>query len=508
MTGRTRLQRALTVAAAVTLTVVVSDALTFAATGSSLILGRINQANATTTIQNTGVGSALKLVTKAVTTPPLVVNGKGKVTNLYADRAATADNAAKLGGLTPAQIAATMKGPKGDTGAKGSNGVNGAQGPAGPSGPTFGRLMIGVNGIDPGSSVGSGNSIAIGLDGNPVMTYFDSQNLVVRIAKCSRIDCSNVVNAHTLFTTTSGFVTSSLTIGPDGNPTVALYVSATGDLVVDHCHDSTCTAGTTSTAVDSMGDVGGYPSITYGTDGFPVIAYYDATNGHPKVAHCVDAGCEGAANKVTIDQLSADNDGQYTSITIGTDGMPVLAYEKALAAFAGSRPVVAKCITITCSGATVVRTIGTAMWSGAYTSLAIGADGNPVVAYYDATTGHPALATCVDATCAGTPITAVLDPATLTGDGTSLVIGTDGNPIVAYPTAGVNQLRIAFCTTRTCTGTVTQRVVATGLPFQAQSSMTLGADGNPVIAFYSASTDGLQVAKVTHSSWTTKGWGH
>jgi hypothetical protein len=83
-----------------------TDAVTYAATGSSLVLGKINAANATTTIQNTGTTPALKLLTKSTATAPLVVNGKGKVTNLFADRAATADNSAKLGGEAPAQIVA------------------------------------------------------------------------------------------------------------------------------------------------------------------------------------------------------------------------------------------------------------------------------------------------------------------------------------------------------------------------------------------------------------------
>jgi hypothetical protein len=99
-----KLQRVLAVIGAGVLLFAASDAITYAATGSSLVLGVINHATSLTTIQNTGPGSALRLVTSSGATPPLVVNGKGKVANLYSDRAATADNATKLGGLTPAQV--------------------------------------------------------------------------------------------------------------------------------------------------------------------------------------------------------------------------------------------------------------------------------------------------------------------------------------------------------------------------------------------------------------------
>jgi hypothetical protein len=62
------------------------DYVTFAATGSSLIIGHLNRAGHTTTIQNTGAGPALSLKTKSGASAPFAVNGKGKVTNLNADR--------------------------------------------------------------------------------------------------------------------------------------------------------------------------------------------------------------------------------------------------------------------------------------------------------------------------------------------------------------------------------------------------------------------------------------
>jgi hypothetical protein len=99
-----RLEKAFAVIGAVVVLFAATDALTYAATGSSLVLGKINAANATTTIQNTGTAPALKLLTKSTATAPMAVNGKGRVVNLYADRAATADNASKLGGKTVAQI--------------------------------------------------------------------------------------------------------------------------------------------------------------------------------------------------------------------------------------------------------------------------------------------------------------------------------------------------------------------------------------------------------------------
>ena len=79
-----RVERALAVFGAATLLIVGFDAVTFAATGSSLILGHANKAAAVTTVQNTGKGAALNLVTSKSTYPPITTNATGLVKNLNA----------------------------------------------------------------------------------------------------------------------------------------------------------------------------------------------------------------------------------------------------------------------------------------------------------------------------------------------------------------------------------------------------------------------------------------
>jgi len=109
------MKRALTVVACTGVLVMGIDYVSMATTGQSLLLGKSNTANAITKISNTGAGSAVDLHVKSAATAPFTTNGKGKVANLYADRAATADNSARLGGSTLAQVrsgidAATLEG--------------------------------------------------------------------------------------------------------------------------------------------------------------------------------------------------------------------------------------------------------------------------------------------------------------------------------------------------------------------------------------------------------------
>jgi hypothetical protein len=61
------------------------DYVSFAATGDSFILGKINHANAVTTLDRTTDGPALKLSTNNNGAAPFITNAKGKVTHLNAD---------------------------------------------------------------------------------------------------------------------------------------------------------------------------------------------------------------------------------------------------------------------------------------------------------------------------------------------------------------------------------------------------------------------------------------
>lgn len=98
--------RVTTALACTGLLVLGADYASMATTGQSLLLGKTNAAGATTKVSNTGSGPAMNLGVRSVVTPPFSTNGRGKVANLYADRAASADNAGKLGGRTLAQVRA------------------------------------------------------------------------------------------------------------------------------------------------------------------------------------------------------------------------------------------------------------------------------------------------------------------------------------------------------------------------------------------------------------------
>jgi hypothetical protein len=63
------------------------------------------------------------------------------------------------------------------------------------------------------------------------------------------------------------------------------------NLKIVKCSDTSCSSGNTITTVDSTGIVGGYSSITIGTDGLPVISYYSELTDEINVAKCDNPFC-------------------------------------------------------------------------------------------------------------------------------------------------------------------------------------------------------------------------
>jgi hypothetical protein len=73
---------------------------------------------------------------------------------------------------------------------------------------------------------------------------------------------------------------------------VAYYDMTNGDLKIAKCRNLACESSNITTVDTGPGAVVGvYPSITIGTDGLPVISYYDDTNKTLKVVKCANPFC-------------------------------------------------------------------------------------------------------------------------------------------------------------------------------------------------------------------------
>jgi hypothetical protein len=222
-------------------------------------------------------------------------------------------------------------------------------------------------------------SITTGADGLGLISFIEPKGLFPKIAHCTDVLCSQstvLTPDPQAFNFRQG---SSVTIGGDG---LGLFSYEGGaSLWVGHCSNVTCSAATVS-RIDSEppdGELGDWSSITTGSDGLGLVSYLDRDRGNLKVAHCENAVCS-SATKATID---TGNIGGFTSIAIGSDGLGVVTYEAPQTALGPIK--VAHCSNVACSSATVVALDPVNNLFG--TAVSIGVDGLPIVAYENLTNG-------------------------------------------------------------------------------------------------------------------------
>ncbi|MDA0299344.1 MAG: hypothetical protein O3B40_02775, partial [Actinobacteria bacterium] len=120
--------------------------------------------------------------------------------------------------------------------------------------------------------------------------------------------------------------------------------------------------------------------------------------------------------------------GAFTSIAIGDNGYPVISYFD----FANNALKVAACTTADCTGTSTITTVDSAGDVGWYTSIAIGDNGYPVISFYDADNTALKVAACTTADCSGTPTITTVDSAGDVGYSTSIAIGDNGYPVISY----------------------------------------------------------------------------
>jgi hypothetical protein len=239
------------------------------------------------------------------------------------------------------------------------------------------------------------------------------------------------------------------------------------------------------TSLDTEGNVGSAVSMTIGSDGLPLIAYHDISNLALKVAHCQDAACN-SANLTSLEVVGAA--GIDTSTAVGVDGLGLIAFQDS----AANDLRVAHCENLACSTATIT-TLDSVGNVGDFLSLAIGADGLGLIAYNDVTNRDLKVAHCLDIACSQATLSTV---ATLgnVGFSISLAIGTDGLGLIVHHESqqtGVpdilNQIHVSHCVDLACTA-----VSGHTLPTDGRgeiASLAIGMDGLPLVSFRKRRSD-------------------
>jgi hypothetical protein len=334
---------------------------------------------------------------------------------------------------------------------------------------------------------------------------------------------------------------NAIAIGADGFPVIA-HVELDPDgfddfLYVTKCGNADCTANNTRTFVNGIFAASSPVAIIVPADGLPVISYIDVNEF--KVVKCGNSACSTGNIFTTL-----DDDGSTcscvssvaTSIALSPQtGLPVIAFVRHVVA--QEYPFVVVCQTSSCSSNTKTYLATDAIdFRLSKSSMAMGIDGFPIFSYVGSVNdGHgnsyralKALK-CGNVTCDSGNVTSVIRmPATLTlppfpqparlvstesDHKPSIAIGTDGRPVISFVTYAplrVGQtfdertptaLTVARCKNPSCSVTASVSVVdSSSAQVGAANTISVPADGRPVVSYYDSSGKKLKVAKCGSAS--------
>ena len=325
--------------------------------------------------------------------------------------------------------------------------------------------------LDTTGVVGEGASATIGTDGLGLISYRDTTGSTLKVAHCSNVNCTAAT--FTPHDSSVQVLFSSVTIGADGLGLIAYFDDALNDLKVAHCSNVSCTAATiTPLDTTPLTIVGEYPSVAVGADGLGLISYFDSTNNDLKVAHCSNVNCTAA----TITPLDAGPGlvGAGTSIAIGVDGLGLISYQDDT----NSALKVAHCSNVSCTSTTNMTLYDNGIFQSGTTSITIGSDGLGLIAYN--TILGVKVAHCSNVNCTAATLTQLEN-----GGRPSITIGADGLGLISYALSGLKVAHCANVLCNSATFTEADTVVASvvessvtigadGLPLISYRDVSLG----------------------------------
>ncbi|TAK73098.1 MAG: hypothetical protein EPO11_09055 [Gammaproteobacteria bacterium] len=190
--------------------------------------------------------------------------------------------------------------------------------------------------------------------------------------------------------------------------------------------------------------------------------------------------------------------GQYTSIALDAQGNPVVSYYDA----AKTTLKVVHCFEKNCALFNAITKPDPAGQAGKYTSLMLDSNGNPVVSYYDQTNSNLKVIHCGNSSCLSGNTMTSPDIIGNVGQYTSLTLDSKGWPVVSYYDVTKGVLKMLHCGNAACTSgnnIATPDIMSSN---GVQSSIKLNALGNPVIAYFDFTQSALKILRCGNAQCT------
>jgi hypothetical protein len=350
--------------------------------------------------------------------------------------------------------------------------------------------------VDSVGRVGEYSSLALDALGNPVISYFADDAGDLKLAHCGSVNCGGTNSVQLVDVPGLVGVQSSLVIDANGNPVISYFDSGDGALKLARCGNPDCSAGNTIERVDTGGPrirvVGLYSSIALDSAGNPVISYYDASNDDLKLVHCGSPDC-------SVDNLiqvvdSVGDVGLHTSLVLDSSGNPVISYYDNT----NVDLKLVHCGSTDCSAGNSIQVVDGTGLVGRYTSLELDTSGNPIISYTDFTNRDLKLARCGNADCSSVASLQSVDTVGEVGTFTSLELSSVGNPVIAYFDDTARAVKLAQCGSNDCSaGNTFWSIEEFVIPMRGEDiSLALDNLGSPVVSYYDPFNADLKVARL------------
>jgi hypothetical protein len=313
----------------------------------------------------------------------------------------------------------------------------------------------------------------VGTDGLGFVAYGGAAGTGLRVVHCENEYCT----AFAKTTLDTAAVTEVAVAVGSATPYVAYRVE-TGSgskLKVARCWNTACTSA--STAVLDPGDgsnlVGDGLSIAVAPDGRPVISHHRGFH-TAKLARCDTASCATASSALIATDYSTDG----TSVAIGSDGLPLVAY-------VATTPAKEPTTIVHCENASCTSHSSTEIWEATQIpSLALGSNGFGIMVAYDYSIGDASgggyrFVYCQNVPCSSFG-TNVLEPGDATG-ASSVAVGLYGRPVVAYTLHDPDRLLVTLCRNLWCSS-LTRKAVEPNAGVSGVS-LAVAPSAKPIMAY-------------------------
>lgn len=304
------------------------------------------------------------------------------------------------------------------------------------------------------SNPGFSLNLKLSPDNLANISYYDTTDNYLKFIRCNSDDCINhTITPIDLVGSVSGTgFKNSLALGSDNLPRISYYDGPNGDLKFVRCKNIDCTDRVIE-IIDSADNVGWFNSLAFGTNGLARISYYDVTNRRLKYVRCTgpDLDC---TNKVITVVDSSGNTGFYSSLAIGTNDQARIAYLDST-----SRTIkLARCTSVdfNCTDS-IITTVGPIGDIGWYFPFVLNNNDYPRITHSDYI-GYPSpppigywnsnLIVCADFDCISKNILN-LDRDNITG-ASSVALNSQGFLNIAYESSINGDIKVVQCLNDDC----------------------------------------------------------